>query len=163
MFFIIRSAPHGTQIQINMFARVVFCIALVGESTVSVSEAKVYGQCEVAQALRKWGVPESQVATWVCIAHAESNFDTNAVNTNTWDYGIFQISSIYWCESGDSPGKGCGISCNSLLQDDITEDITCIEHVYEETEKIGQIPGFKAWTTYAGKCDGDNSAWIAGC
>lgn len=70
----------------------------------NLAEGKVYSQCEVAAALRNKGVPEDQVATWVCIAHAESNFDTTAINKNTWDYGIFQISSLYWCESGDSPG-----------------------------------------------------------
>ncbi|CAG9761697.1 unnamed protein product [Ceutorhynchus assimilis] len=127
------------------------------------TEAKIYGQCELATALRNQGVPENQVATWVCIAHAESNFDTTAVNTNTWDYGIFQISSIYWCQSGDQPGNGCGISCNSLLSDDITEDITCSRHIYEETEREGKVPGFLAWTTYLPNCSGDNSGWIAGC
>jgi len=70
----------------------------------NLAEGKVYSQCEVAAALRNKGVPEDQVGTWVCIAHAESNFDTTAINENTWDYGIFQISSLYWCESGDSPG-----------------------------------------------------------
>ncbi|XP_019755695.2 lysozyme C-1 [Dendroctonus ponderosae] len=144
-----------------MLKLIVACLLLALAATVT--EGKVYTQCEVASALRAKGVPEDQVATWVCIAHAESDFDTTAINSNTWDYGIFQISSIYWCESGDSAGNGCGISCNSLLADDISEDIDCVQRVYAETEAIGQVPGFKAWTTYAGNCDGDNSAWIAGC
>lgn len=73
--------------------------------TLTLSEAKIYDRCEVASALRNAGVPEDQVSTWVCIANAESHFDTTAINRNTWDYGIFQISSIYWCNSGDTPGE----------------------------------------------------------
>ncbi|XP_050299141.1 lysozyme C-1-like [Anthonomus grandis grandis] len=145
-----------------MYSRILVICALLALSFTA-SEAKVYGQCELANTLRSKGVPEDQVATWVCIAHAESNFNTQAINSNTWDYGIFQISSIYWCQSGDSAGNGCGISCNSLLGDDITEDIACVRYIYAMTESYGQIPGFKAWTTYAGNCAGDNSGWISGC
>ncbi|KAL1516742.1 hypothetical protein ABEB36_000606 [Hypothenemus hampei] len=144
-----------------MFSKVFFLFLLVALYA-TVCQAKVYTKCEVASALRKKGVAESQISTWVCLAHAESNFDTNAINRNTWDYGIFQISSLYWCQSGDSAGNGCGISCNSLLADDISEDIDCIRYIYEQTEAIGQVPGFKAWTTYS-QCNGDNSAWVSGC
>ncbi|CAG9761698.1 unnamed protein product [Ceutorhynchus assimilis] len=127
------------------------------------SESKIMDKCEVARALWQKGVPDWEVPTWVCIANAESRFDTYAVNRNTWDYGIFQISSLWWCQSGDTPGKGCNLSCNSLLHDDISTDIDCVRKVYAETEAMGQRPGFKAWTTWQPHCSGDNWHWVQGC
>lgn len=62
----------------------------------NISEGRVYTRCELAQALLDNGIPRNQLGTWVCIAQHESNFDTRAINRNTRDYGIFQISSLYW-------------------------------------------------------------------
>lgn len=49
---------------------------------------------------------------------AESSGNTAAVggpNTDgSYDYGLFQINSRYWCTVG-SPGNGCNIDCNGTF------------------------------------------------
>ncbi|CAH0546601.1 unnamed protein product [Brassicogethes aeneus] len=124
-------------------------------------EAKVYNKCEFAKTLLQAGFPKDQIGTWSCIAEHESHYNTKAINHSSGDYGILQISKLYWCNEGNTPGKGCGITCNSLLGDDIFGDLTCVKKVFEETKKF-KANGFEAWTTY-GSCRGDQSRYVAGC
>lgn len=74
----------------------VFTIVISATLSVTGVKSKVFTNCELAQTLVANGIPKDQVPTWVCIAQHESNFDTRAVNTNTGDYGIFQISHMFW-------------------------------------------------------------------
>lgn len=97
---------------------------------------KIYERCELARELYyKHNVPFEQVATWVCIAKYESNFNTSAVghlnSDGSLDHGLFQISDIYWCSP---PGKGwvCGLSCAKLENSDISDDVTCMMRIYNE-------------------------------
>lgn len=120
-------------------------------------EGKIYDKCEFARTMKANGVTRD-LGTWTCIAKHESNFDTHAINHQTGDYGILQISHLYWCSP---PGTGCGITCQSLLSDDIREDIVCARKVFDETTRI-RGNGFTAWTTYQ-YCQGDQSGWISGC
>lgn len=110
--------------------------------------------------LNRYKLPKSQIATWVCIAYQESRLETTAINKETWDYGIFQISSKYWCTKSGPPGNECGITCESLLDDDISNDVKCARLIYKETAKI-QGDGFNAWVTYH-KCKDPNS-YVQGC
>ncbi|XP_026214633.1 uncharacterized protein LOC113161328 [Anabas testudineus] len=42
-------------------------------------------------------------------------------------YGIFQLSSCQACNDGITPTANvCGISCSNLLDDDISDDISCL-------------------------------------
>lgn len=61
-------------------------------------------------------------------------------------------------------GNGCGITCASLLEDNISEDIKCAQKVYSETKKLkaSKGNGFSAWIAYQ-KCKGNQSKWISGC
>ena len=116
---------------------------------------KVYDRCELALALRDiYGIPTSQIPTWVCIAYRESNYDTAAYNPSSGDHGIFQISELYWCSP---PGTGCGVSCAALEDDDIRDDVACAMVVYGEM-------GFSAWVTYNNYCKfEDVNSYVAGC
>jgi len=78
-----------------------FALVFVLLATGNGAWAKIYERCELARELKeKHNVPEDQLATWVCIARHESNFDTTAVGTLAQgkDNGIFQISDLFWCE-----------------------------------------------------------------
>lgn len=78
-----------------------FALVLVVIAIGNGAWAKIYERCELARELKeKLNVPEEQLATWVCIAQHESNFDTTAVGTLAQgkDNGIFQISDLFWCE-----------------------------------------------------------------
>ncbi|KAJ8933968.1 hypothetical protein NQ314_013667 [Rhamnusium bicolor] len=62
------------------------------------------------------------------------------------------------CAEGNQPGKGCNVACNQLLNDNISDDISCIKTIY----KIGG--GFKAWVAYNNYCSqGSNNQYINGC
>ncbi|XP_063393369.1 uncharacterized protein DDB_G0280205-like [Cydia fagiglandana] len=120
--------------------------------------ARVYERCELARNLRGLGVRADHVATWICIAFHESRFDTAARNPHSGDHGLLQISELYWC--GD--GKACGLSCEALLDDDISDDVACALHVYEEHTRL-QGDGFLAWVVYPQHCKHNTKKYLADC
>ncbi|KAF7266659.1 hypothetical protein GWI33_020037 [Rhynchophorus ferrugineus] len=125
---------------------------------------KVYGKCEFAKTMKYNGIKSiADLGTWTCIAFHESRFDTNAINHVTGDYGILQISHYFWCSDSNVPGKGCHITCQSLLNDDITSDIVCAKKIFNETKNGPKKNGFAAWTTYSKYCTGDQRSWVSGC
>uniref|UniRef100_A0A1B0CTG4 lysozyme n=1 Tax=Lutzomyia longipalpis TaxID=7200 RepID=A0A1B0CTG4_LUTLO len=130
------------------------------------ARAKIYDRCELAQELvYKHHVPIEEVATWVCIAKHESNFNTSAVGhlnaDGSGDHGLFQISDIYWCSP---PGKGwvCGLSCAQLEDDDISDDVKCMRKIYAEHQRLSG-DGFNAWAVYSPHCRGRAEKYIDGC
>ncbi|KNC28345.1 hypothetical protein FF38_08298 [Lucilia cuprina] len=127
---------------------------------------KVYGRCELAQELyQKHKMPMEQIPTWVCIAEHESRFNTAAVGRlnadGSADHGLFQISDLYWC-SNDRGGKGCGLSCSKLLDNDITDDVRCIKRIHNEHTAISG-DGFNAWAVYRPYCQNQRVEQIAKC
>ncbi|XP_066248185.1 lysozyme C-3-like [Euwallacea similis] len=121
----LRSVP-----EINFFF--LFAVLVVGSYT------KVYSNCEFAKAMVRQGVTSrDHLETWTSIAYEESRFNIKAINYQTGDYGILQISHLYWCSDSNTLGKGCHISCKSLLDDDITGDIICAKKVFSETQSMG--------------------------
>lgn len=120
--------------------------------------ARIYERCELAQDLRKLGIPREHVATWVCIAFHESQLDTAALNQGSGDHGILQISELYWCGSG----KVCGLSCSALRDDDITDDVACAMNIYEEHERL-QGNGFMAWVVYPQYCNTNVKKYLINC
>lgn len=113
--------------------------------------SKIYERCELAKELRDLHeISEEQLATWVCIARHESNYNTSAVNQMSGDHGLLQISQLFWCSP---PGEGfaCGISCSALVDDDIEDDIVCARRIYRE-HKLISGDGFNAWIVYGQYC-----------
>lgn len=102
---------------------------------------KIYERCELArELLHVHNLPMEQIATWVCIAKYESNYNSSAVGhanaDGSLDHGLFQISDIYWCSP---PGKGwvCGLSCAKLENSDISDDVDCMKKIYDEHQRYG--------------------------
>nr|XP_013014604.1 lysozyme C, spleen isozyme-like [Cavia porcellus] len=100
----------------------------------------------------------------MCLIKWESNYNTRVKNYNpgskSTDYGIFQINSRYWCNDGKTPRavNGCGISCNVLLQDDITHAVACAKRVVRDPL------GIKAWVAWRNRCQNrDVSQYVSGC
>ncbi|PSN47213.1 Lysozyme c-1 [Blattella germanica] len=118
--------------------------------------AKVFSECELTQVLRQNGVPENELANYVCIAQFESSYNSQAVNNyntdGSHDYGLFQLNDRYWCTHG-YPGNGCNVQCENLLNDDISDDIACAKY-------IRQIQGFTAWVAYNNHCASYNPVVI---
>nr|AXS59149.1 c-type lysozyme 3 [Leguminivora glycinivorella] len=120
--------------------------------------ARVYERCELARDLRSLGVQADHVSTWVCIAFHESRFDTTANNLHSGDHGLLQISELYWCGGG----KACGLSCESLRDDDISDDVKCALQVYKEHTRL-QGDGFLAWVVYPQHCKHNTKKYLADC
>nr|CAH7719859.1 unnamed protein product [Callosobruchus chinensis]CAH7764619.1 unnamed protein product [Callosobruchus chinensis] len=120
-------------------------------------QGKVFQRCQLVKLLRDtYHMPN--LATWVCIAEKESHYNTAAVNRQSGDHGIFQISQLYWCDKGN---KGCGHKCSDYENDDISDDVKCVLQIYKETAKL-RGDGFTAWTTYP-QCKGNVQRYIQGC
>ncbi|XP_059539559.1 lysozyme C-like [Myotis daubentonii] len=130
-------------------------------------QAKVYERCDLARTLKRLGMDGHsgvKLADWVCLAKWESSYNTRATNSNrgdkSTDYGIFQINSRYWCNDGRTPGavNGCGINCNVLLQDDITQAATCAKRVVKDPQ------GIRAWVAWRNHCQNkDLTQYTKGC
>lgn len=52
----------------------------------------------------------------VCLIEAESSRRTDAIHgpneDGSYDYGLFQINSRYWCNTGATPGNVCNLRCD---------------------------------------------------
>ncbi|XP_017657115.1 lysozyme C isoform X1 [Nannospalax galili] len=130
-------------------------------------QGKVYERCELARSLKRHGMDGYRgisLANWVCLARWESSYNTQAQNYNpgsqSTDYGIFQINSRYWCNDGKTPRavNGCRIPCSALLQDDISQAITCAKTVVRDPQ------GIRAWVAWKNRCQNqDLSQYVQGC
>ncbi|XP_055531056.1 uncharacterized protein LOC129721947 [Wyeomyia smithii] len=132
----------------------------------NVGVGKVYQRCELARELyNKHNLPFEQIATWVCIAHRESNYNVSAIGRlnadGSEDHGLFQISDIYWCSP---PGKGwvCNLPCSDLEDNDISDDLECMKLIFEEHTRLSG-DGFNAWSVYKPHCKGRSDHYIKGC
>ncbi|KAG5671030.1 hypothetical protein PVAND_001248 [Polypedilum vanderplanki] len=112
--------------------------------------AKIYSKCELVRTLYNSGIPQSQLRDWACLVQHESSYNSKAKggpNKNgSYDYGIFQINSKYWCGIG-KVGGDCNLNCNSLLTDDISDDIRCAKIIYKRHN-------FSAWYGWVNHCKG---------
>ncbi|BES99896.1 lysozyme [Nesidiocoris tenuis] len=125
-------------------------------------DSKVFGICELSQVLHyQLDVPLADLPMWLCIAYYESNYNTSAVGPLAEDFGLFQISKLFWCDPRgnvenagkvkSAPPNVCGLKCDRLLDDDISDDVACARTVFQEHQNF-EGDGFKAWAVYEPKC-----------
>lgn len=94
----------------------------------AIDQGRAYESCELARELRyRHNVPNDQIADFVCIALYSSNLATSAKGQNS--YGLFQISSDYWCSDNGVPGKQCNIECSKFEDSDITGEFTTVNTI----------------------------------
>ncbi|XP_069702532.1 lysozyme-like [Periplaneta americana] len=110
------------------------------------SQAKPFTECQFLAELRKHHFKD--LRNWLCLAKSESSLRSHVVGgpnkDNSYDYGIFQINSRYWCAKGEKGGD-CNIRCEDLINDNIGDDIKCVQKIYKRH-------GFKAWYGWQKKC-----------
>ncbi|XP_040852393.1 lysozyme C [Ochotona curzoniae] len=133
----------------------------------STIQGKVFERCELAKTLKKFGMDGYKgisLPNWMCLAKWESSYNTKATNYNpgdkSTDYGIFQINSRYWCNDGKTPKSvnACRIPCSALLQDDISQAVTCAKRVVSDPQ------GIRAWVAWRSHCQNrDLSEYTRGC
>lgn len=125
---------------------------------VCTTEAKRYERCEFARYLLNHGFNKTEIATWSCLADHETKYDSKTHNKDTGEFGILQINSKHWCSQKSG---GCGIPCQSLLEDDIATSLECAKMVFEDTARY-KDSGFDAWYTYK-FCKENPNRYIEGC
>uniref|UniRef100_A0A1I8NR83 Glycosyl hydrolases family 22 (GH22) domain-containing protein n=1 Tax=Stomoxys calcitrans TaxID=35570 RepID=A0A1I8NR83_STOCA len=130
----------------------VFVVVLAALALAAPIFGRTMNRCSLAREMYAMGVPKSELARWTCIAEHESSYRTNVVgptNSNgSNDYGIFQINDRYWCKprNGKSSHNNCGLSCDSLLTDNIKNSVNCARLVMRSQ-------GWDAWSVWP-KCSG---------
>ncbi|XP_061248173.1 lysozyme-like protein 6 isoform X2 [Bos javanicus] len=90
---------------------------------VAVNQASLIGRCDLAKVLHQEdldGFEGYSLTDWLCLAFVESDFNITKVNENTdgsFDYGIFQINSHYWCNDYQSHTENnCQVDCQGLAR-----------------------------------------------
>lgn len=97
--------------------------------------AKQYGDCELTEELySKHNVSLSRVHIHLCIATRKTS--TQWGSDNEMFLGLYRIGR-WWCGKG-KVGGGCNLNCDSLIDEDISDDLRCAEHIIK-------VSGIKAW------------------
>ncbi|XP_034363561.1 lysozyme-like protein 6 isoform X1 [Arvicanthis niloticus] len=99
---------------------------------------------------------------WLCLAFVESKFNISKVNENvdgSFDYGIFQINSRYWCNDYQSHSENfCRTDCQELLNPNLISSIHCAKKI------VSGSGGMKNWVEWRLHCLGRPlSYWMTGC
>ncbi|EHB07089.1 Lysozyme-like protein 6 [Heterocephalus glaber] len=88
-----------------------------------VNQASIIRHCDLARVLHQEhldGFEGYSLSDWLCLAFVESNFNISKVNENvdgSFDYGIFQINSHYWCNNYQSHSENyCHVDCEVLTR-----------------------------------------------
>lgn len=133
-----------------MVGRTILCVILplLVVMTITQLEAKILTECEAVYELQKAKIARSLISNWVCLMESESGLNTSLVTgpktASSYNFGVFQISSMKWCSRGHTGGI-CNKRCEDFANDDIQDDISC-------AIKIQQTEGFKAWDGWLKKC-----------
>lgn len=129
----------------------------------SLTNAKILDRCELAKWLKNADITGDNLYKWVCIGQ-QVGLDTarNHIGAGgVGSYGIFQISDEFWCGKR-GPGKICGIACNKLVDDDVRDDISCAQKIYNEhKERTGD--GFSAWIPWMPECKNADVSYLNEC
>lgn len=97
---------------------------------------KHYSRCELIHELRdKFQFTQEQASNISCI----STFDTSANYYTTENaakaYGIFRIKSGKYCSSSGVGGL-CNVNCNDLIDEDISDDVTCLRKIVSDFDSF---------------------------
>lgn len=160
----------------NINGRTINSNNLTNEVIIESNFGKIYERCELVHELDQvHQLPMDQIPTWICIAEHESQYNTAAIghqNTDgSLDHGLFQISDLYWCshniELDDGTanvinGKGCALDCQQLRDNNLVDDVDCIQRIYREHSSISG-DGFNAWSVYKPYCREQTYEMISDC
>ncbi|XP_043556135.1 lysozyme C-like [Chiloscyllium plagiosum] len=125
--------------------------------------AVIFEKCEVGKIFKENGLDGYlgyNLGDWVCLVDNESGFNTiktvfhwtEYMTRKVTKYGIFQISDDKWCGNSDNyvPYRRCRVSCDSLMDGDLTDDIRCAKYI-ATTEN-----GIETWLSWRKYCKGVN-------
>ncbi|KAM6175749.1 lysozyme-like protein 6 [Erethizon dorsatum] len=130
-----------------------------------VNRAFIIRRCDLAKVLHEDqldGFEGYSLSDWLCLAFVESNFNISKVNENadgSFDYGIFQINSHYWCNDYRSHSENyCHVDCQDVLNPNLLSSINCAKMI------MSGSGGMKNWVRWRLHCAGRPlSYWMTGC
>ncbi|XP_004707295.1 lysozyme-like protein 6 [Echinops telfairi] len=128
-------------------------------------QARVIQRCDMAKLLYKedlHGFEGYSLNDWLCLAFVESKFNTSKINENadgSFDYGVFQINSHYWCNDYLSHSENlCQMDCTELLNPDLLSTANCAKKI------VSGESGLNNWINWKLHCSGRPlSYWMTGC
>ncbi|XP_004282064.2 sperm acrosome-associated protein 5 [Orcinus orca] len=140
----------------------VVTLAMLMPATV---DAKIFQRCDLAMKLEEVGLNGFKgytIGGLLCMAHYESGFDTSFVDHNpdgSSAYGIFQLNSTWWCDSGVTPTQNlCHMECHELFNRHILDDIMCAKQIVSSQNSMN------TWDSWSQHYSGhDLSEWLKGC
>ncbi|XP_011375403.1 lysozyme-like protein 6 [Pteropus vampyrus] len=113
---------------------------------VTISKARLINRCDLARVLHQEdldGFEGYSLTDWLCLAFVESKFNISKINENadgSFDYGIFQINSHYWCNDYRSHSENiCHTECQELLRPNLLSIIHCAKKI------VSGAGGMKNW------------------
>ncbi|XP_003469719.1 lysozyme-like protein 6 [Cavia porcellus] len=130
-----------------------------------VNQAFIVRRCDLAKVLHEEqldGFEGYSLSDWLCLAFVESNFNISKVNENadgSFDYGIFQINSHYWCNDYQSHSENyCHVDCQDLLNPNLLSSISCAKII------VSASGGMRNWVRWKLHCaDRPHTYWMTGC
>ncbi|KAM5310464.1 lysozyme-like protein 6 [Glossophaga mutica] len=132
---------------------------------VAINQAGLINRCDLAKVLHEEELDAFEgysLSDWLCLAFVESNFNISKVNENTdgsFDYGIFQINSRYWCNDHQSHSENiCHVDCQELLSPNLLSTINCAKKI---ASGAGGMRNWAAWRMHC--ADRPLSYWMTGC
>ncbi|MFT7815738.1 lysozyme [Arapaima gigas] len=139
-------------------------VLLVCAALAAAADGKVFQRCDFARTIKAAGLGGFggvSLADWVCMARWVSAYDSAAVNVNAGggtSYGIFQLSSRWWCDDSKTLSANlCKVKCQKLLSHDISLSVACAKIVLRQR-------GMGAWGGWKRHCRGqDLSQYLVGC
>lgn len=112
------------RVELTLFLCLTLLIVVVRNSN-----AKRYNQCDLLKELMdKHKISDKKdAAAFTCLAYELSRYDTTYATANSYGryFGIFILPEKDTC-SFEKAGK-CGITCDKFLDDDITDDLKCLQ------------------------------------
>lgn len=146
-----------------MTVRLFFCAFL---SIIVLVRGKTYKRCElIHELIETYNFEEEHAAKVSCIAE-RAQFETEriiyhpdifkgeVIDDPEPIYGIFQISSKYWCAEVGVGGI-CNVNCNDLTDDDITDDVACLKKILFNFDGFSLRP----WTVEFEICKFPDCEW----
>lgn len=113
--------------------------------------SKVFEACKFAEELHnRHNIPQKDIYKHFCIG---GSFNTKSMSNGY--VGIYRIGTEWWCGQEEAGGS-CNILCADLLDDDITDDIECMQKIYD-------YQGLFAWGNTREYCFAQHEQRVADC
>ncbi|GAB1296936.1 Lysozyme-like protein 6 [Apodemus speciosus] len=154
----------GTLTPWMMMRALLICLA---SCLLVVSEGNIINRCTLAKILYEedldgfegYSLPDFRRAVLGFCGKPVQHIKGERERRWSFDYGVFQINSRYWCNDYQSHSENfCRINCQELLNPNLISSIHCAKKI------VSGSGGMKNWGSMEGALFGRPlSYWMTGC